>query len=192
MTIIVSVITWIETHRLDPYKPLESTEKSVKIEVVALQWNWIFFYPEENIATMNYLKIPAGTPVHFLITADAPMNTLWIPRLGGMIYAMPGMRTELHLIADKTGEFRGSSAMVSGEGFADMTFKTEAVTREEFQDWIASVKNSPEELTWDHYQKLARPTLKHPIESYRLKEDDLFHRILMKYMTPPSEMKKTG
>lgn len=184
MVIIASVITWVKTHELDPYKPIIADKKAIRIEVVALQWKWLFIYPEENIASMNYLQIPVDTPIHFLITADAPMNSLWIPDLGGQIYAMPGMRTELNLIANKKGEFRGSSANISGEGFAGMHFITKADSEEKFQDWVKSVKESQNTLDLKSYNELAAPSQNVPPEIYRLTDGNLFDQVLMKYMKP--------
>jgi len=187
MTTVVATITWYKTHELDPYKPLQSDQNPIEVQVVALQWNWLFLYPEEKIASMNYLRIPKNTPIRFAITADAPMNAFWIPRLGGMIYAMPGMRTELHLTSDKEGKFRGSSAQISGKGFAGMTFVTEATSDESYREWVQKAKQSTNELTWAKYQKLAEPALNHPVESYRLTDDNLFQNILMKFMKPPEK-----
>ena len=184
MVLIVSGLSWIKTHELDPYKPIESDKKPVKIQVVALQWKWLFLYPEEKIATVNYLQIPEKTPIHFEITADAPMNSFWIPDLGGQIYAMPGMRTELFLIADEVGESRGSSANISGKGFAGMTFMTKATTEEDFQQWVKSSQQTTNTLNWKSYQELAAPTENHPVEVYQLMDDKIFHQILMKFMQP--------
>ena len=187
MTVFVAVITWIQTHELDPYKPLESDRKAIVVQAVALQWNWLFIYPEERIATLNYLKIPKDTPIHFKITADAPMNALWIPKLGGMIYAMPGMQTQLFLIANETGRFRGSSANISGEGFAGMTFKTDAVSDDEFLEWVSSAKRSEKSLDWKEYTKIAKPQENSGIATYRLTDDNLFMGVIMKFMNPPSK-----
>lgn len=181
MVIIIGVITWIKTHELDPYKPIPSEKKPLKIEVVALQWKWLFIYPEENIASVNYLQIPVDTPIQFDITSDAPMNSFWIPHLGGQIYAMPGMKTNLHLIANQTGEFRGSSANISGKGFAGMHFITKASPEKEFQDWMKSAQRSANELDLNAYKKLAAPSQNHPVELYQLKDKNLFHQIIMKY-----------
>lgn len=184
MVAIASVITWVKTYELDPYKPIVSENKTLKIEAVALQWKWLFIYPEQNIASLNYLQIPVDTPIHFMITADAPMNSLWIPNLGGQIYAMPGMRTELNLIADQGGHFRGSSANISGEGFAGMHFVTKAGSEEEFQNWIKSAQESKQELDLSTYKELAKPSQNVPPETFQLKDDNLFNQILMKYMHP--------
>lgn len=183
-TLAIAILTAIKTFELDPYKPLESPNKPLKIQAVALQWKWLFLYPEEKIATLNFLQIPTQRPIHFEITADAPMNSLWIPSLGGQIYAMPSMRTELHLIADKPGDYRGSSANISGEGFAGMHFITRATSEEEYKKWVDEAKNSKKNLAFKEYEMLAVPTLNNPVETYKLSEPDLFNRIIMKYMHP--------
>lgn len=192
MVLIIGGITWVKTHELDPFKPLVSEKKTLKIQVVALQWKWLFIYPEEKIASVNFFQIPKDTPIHFDITADAPMNSFWIPHLGGQIYAMPGMKTELHLIADEEGEFRGSSANISGEGFAGMHFITKASTEDEYINWVKSVKRSANSLNFEEYQKLAAPSQDNPVEIYNLTDDKLFMEILMKFMKPPTkkELKK--
>lgn len=186
LVVIISIVTWIKTVELDPYKPLVSEKKPLKIQVVALQWKWLFIYPEEKIATVNFFYFPEKTPLHFEITADAPMNSFWIPQLGGQIYAMPKMRTELHLIANEKGDFRGSSANISGAGFADMHFIATATSEEDFNKWIKEAKNSSLILTMKEYQKLALPNTDLPT-TYRLEEENLFDAIIMKYMVPNRE-----
>lgn len=187
MVLIVGGITWVKTYELDPYKPIISDKKTLTIDVVALQWKWLFIYPEEGIATVNYLQIPKGTPVRFNITADAPMNSFWIPDLGGQIYAMPGMRTELNLMADEVGEFRGSSANISGEGFAGMHFITKASTEENYLAWVHSVKQSTKSLNWKEYQILAVPSQNNSVGLYQLTDKTIFMQIIMKYMAPPKK-----
>ncbi len=184
MTVIVAVLTWVKTHQLDPYKSIQSNNKEMKIQVVALQWKWLFIYPEEKIASMNFVQFPKDTPIHFEITADAPWNSFWIPHLGGQIYAMPKMKTELHLIANETGDFRGSSANLSGEGFAGMTFVTRASLEEDYRQWIESAKQSSNVLTLEEYDKLVAPSKNNPVEIYQLKDDTLFDQIINKYMHP--------
>lgn len=185
IVIIIGTLTWIKTYELDPYRPIVSDKKELRIEVVALQWKWLFIYPEENIATVNYLQFPAERPLHFMITADAPMNSFWIPKLGSQIYAMPGMQTQLYLIADEPGEFRGVSANISGEGFARMNFIAKASSDEDFEKWVKEVQNSSQKLDWTSYQPLAKPgVLKEPL-SYQLGDPALFHQVLMKFMEPP-------
>lgn len=183
-TVIIAVITWVKTHELDPYKPIVSDKKEITIQAVALQWKWLFIYPEEGVAAVNFIQIPKDTPIRFEITADAPMNSLWIPHLGGQIYAMPKMRTILNLIANETGDFRGSSANISGEGFAGMNFITRASTDDEYREWIDSAKQSTETLSKDSYKKLAAPSQNDPVKLYQLQEVDLFQSIINKYMYP--------
>lgn len=184
ITLIICFFTWVKSHELDPYKPLESDRKPLSIQAVALQWKWLFLYPEEGIASLNFLQFPKNRPIRFEITADAPMNSLWIPELGGQIYAMPNMRTELHLIADEVGDFRGSSANLSGEGFAGMHFIARASSDEEYQQWIEAAKLSAKSLTLEEYNSLAAPSQNNPAELYRLQEGDLFEQIIAKYRIP--------
>lgn len=188
MTVLICIITAYKTYELDPYKPIASDKKAIEIEAVALQWRWLFIYPEEKIATVNYIQFPKETPIHFKITADAPMNAFWIPRLGGMIYAMPGMTTELNLIADEAGEFRGSSANISGKGFAGMTFVAKASTQEEYEEWVASVKKSDQPMNIPVYRELAKPSEDTSVKLYQLEENHLFHEIVMKFMKPQSKI----
>lgn len=182
LTTIICILTWFKTHELDPYKPLASEKKPITVQVVALNWKWLFLYPEEKIATINFLKIPVDVPVRFEITADAPMNSFWIPKLGGQIYAMPGCKTELNLIANSPGEFRGSSANLSGKGFAGMTFTTHASSEEEYRKWIGETKKSNRELNFEQYEKIAQPSEYNPPEYFQLKDINLFEQVLNKFM----------
>lgn len=177
LTIIIAVLTYIKTDELDPYKPIKSDKEHITIQVVALQWKWLFIYPEQGVASVNFFQFPVGVPLRFEITADAPMNSFWIPRLGGQIYAMPGMRTMLHLIANEAGEFTGSSANLSGTGFAGMQFIAKASSEEEYQNWIGQAKEG-QNL---NYAELAKPSEKNPVAIYRA-EEGLFNNIIMKYM----------
>lgn len=184
LVIIIGVLTWVRTYDLDPFKPLVSDKKPMTIQAVALQWKWLFIYPNEKVASVNYVQFPKQTPIHFEITADAPMNSFWIPALGGQIYAMPKMKTQLHLIADEVGNFRGSSANISGEGFAGMHFIATASTDEDFQEWVKEAKASSNVLGFEEYFKLAKPSKNVPPTIYQLKEDNLFDHIIMKFMHP--------
>lgn len=174
----LAVINWKACHELDPFKPIDSKVKPMTIQVVALQWKWLFIYPEQGIATVNFVQFPEKVPIHFEITADAPMNSFWIPQLGGQIYAMPGMRSSLHLIANEAGSYRGSSANISGEGFSGMTFTAKSSSQAEFNEWIESLKNSPSL----QYDKLVEPSEYNPAAFYLLEEKGLFDKIMMKYM----------
>ncbi|MBI5272624.1 MAG: COX aromatic rich motif-containing protein [Chlamydiia bacterium] len=180
-TIIICVLAGVKTYELDPFKPLVSDKKPMKIQVVALQWKWLFIYPEEKIATVNFVQFPEQTPIDFEITADAPMNSFWIPDLGGQIYAMPKMKTKLHLIADKTGEFRGASANLSGEGFAGMHFIAKASSDEEYQQWLQSARGAAKTLHLSEYETLALPSKNNAPEVYQLQEERLFDQIMDRY-----------
>lgn len=180
----LGIITWKSTHDLNPYKPITTSQKPLKIQVVALQWKWLFIYPEQGIATLNFVQFPEKTPVSFEITADAPMNSFWIPQLGGQIYAMPAMVSQLNLIADEAGSFRGVSANLSGDGFAGMTFVAKASSQTEFHQWISSVRQSGNFLNLKEYNRLVQPSAYCPEAFYLLKEDNLFDHIVMKYKAP--------
>jgi cytochrome o ubiquinol oxidase subunit 2 len=180
--IILGIVTWKACHELDPFKPIESEKQSITIQVVALQWKWLFIYPEQRIATVNFVQFPVDTPVHFEITSDAPMNSFWIPRLGGQIYAMSGMRSKLYLMADTIDEFRGSSANISGTGFSGMAFTAKSSSQEDFDQWVSSVGGSSDLLTVNAYEQLSEPSEYHPVVFYRLEKTDLFDWIIMKYM----------
>lgn len=187
MTLIVGILTWVKTYELDPFKPLESDKKPKTIQVVALQWKWLFLYPEEKIASVNFFQLPIDIPIHFEITADAPMNSFWIPSLAGQIYAMPSMQTELNLMAHEAGDYRGSSANISGKGFAGMHFIARASSEEEFHKWVEEAKKSPNTLNLEDYTKLAMPSENNPVEIFQLKDDTLFNSILNKFMHPQSK-----
>lgn len=190
LILILAVITWKSSHDLDPYKPLASDKRPVTIQVVALEWKWLFIYPEQNIASVNYVEFPEKTPVNFQITGDAPMNSFWIPKLGGMVYAMAGMQTKLHLMAHKEGVYEGSSSNLSGEGFAGMRFKARSSSEANFNTWVDNIQNSPSKLTAAEYEKLAKQSKNNPEAFYASYEPGLYDTIINKYMAPKSESKK--
>jgi len=179
---VLGYITWKSSHDLDPYKPIESEVKPVTIEAVALNWKWLFIYPELHIATVNEIAFPVNTPVNFKITSDSVMNSFFIPQLGSMVYAMAGMETKLHLIANETGAFDGASANYSGGGFSGMKFKAKSMSGFEFEEWVKQVKASSRELTLADYDKLAQPSEKEPVALYAKVDPQLYHGILHKYM----------
>lgn len=182
---IMALVTWDRTHQLDPYKPLESEIKPLSIQVIALDWKWLFIYPELGIATLNYLQIPEKTPIHFRLTADhSPMNSFWIPQLSGQIYSMTGMSTQLHLMADAPGEYAGRAVEINGEGYSDMTFSVKSTSSVDFEDWIAQVKKSPQKLTESIYNELVKHTVNKSIKFYSEIEKDLYQKIVHKYMYP--------
>jgi cytochrome o ubiquinol oxidase subunit 2 len=189
---ILSVVAWNASHTLDPFRPISSTTKPLSIQVVALDWKWLFIYPKQNIATVNYFAFPKNTPLNFQITSDAPMNSFWIPQLGGQIYAMPGMSTQLHLMATSTGSFRGSSANISGEGFAGMDFIAQSVTQNQFNQWVNQVAKSSSTLNQTTYQQLQKPSENNPSAFYVLSDSGLYNDSIMKYMSPVSDLPASG
>lgn len=177
---VLSVITWVTSHQLDPMKPLASSTPALNVQVVALQWKWLFIYPDQHVASVNHLVIPEKTPISFSITSDAPMNAFWIPSLGTQIYAMSGMSSRLQLIADSTGQYEGRSSNISGTHFADMHFTVDSVSNADFSNWVVGAKNSTG-LTMNSYVQLAQPgTIDKPV-TYALKDDMLYDSIIAKY-----------
>lgn len=182
LIVILGWITYVGCHELDPFKPIVTDKKPLKIQVVALRWKWLFIYPEEKIATVNWMQFPVETPISLEVTSDAPMNGFWIPDLAGQVYAMAGMKAKLHLIANHPGVFRGFSSNISGPGFSGMAFKAKASSQEEYDEWVQSIQQSSASLNWESYKQLAEPSEYNPVTTYTLGTDDLFHRIIMKYM----------
>ena len=191
--LVLGVITWKSSHDLDPFRALDSDVKPLRVQVIALQWKWLFLYPDEHVASVNSLYVPVGRPVNFELTSDAPMNSFWIPKLGSQVYAMAGMSTQLHLIANETGEYPGSSANISGEGFADMAFMTHAVSPADFKGWVLDTRDAAELMSDEIYSALSVPN-RDPVRVgvYRLDETGLYDRVVMKYMMPPEEMDHTA
>lgn len=181
---VLSVITWQSSHALDPYKALAATTKPLTVQVICLDWKWLFIYPNQNVASVNLVEMPVNTPVDFKITSDAVMNSFWIPQLGGQIYAMPGMSTQLHLVANKYGSFYGSPANIAGSGFSYMNFTAKAVSVQDFNKWVQSAKQSPRHLTQAAYNQLAKPSQSNPVVYYSIVQKDLFASTVLKYMMP--------
>jgi cytochrome aa3-600 menaquinol oxidase subunit 2 len=152
---ILGTVTWHKTYAL-AQSPSPSKEP-LKIEVMSLNWKWLFFYPDQKIATVNYAEIPTDRPVEFLLTANAPMNAFWVPNLGGMQYTMPGMVTALWLQADKAGEYYGHGGNFTGPGFAQMQFRVVAKPQSDFEAWVRQVANSAPDMTQADYDKLTQP-----------------------------------
>lgn len=186
---ILGTITWKSSHDLDPFKPLISNVKPITVQVVALDWKWLFIYPEEHIATVNYLVIPKDTPINFVITSDAPMNAFWIPQLGTQIYAMPGMTAKLHLMANEVGVYKGVSSNFSGDGFSGMKFDTKVVSGEGYAEWVNTTRTIPGILTKEKYKELAKQSKNNPVQIFSSVEDGLYDYVVMKYMAPGHIMK---
>jgi cytochrome o ubiquinol oxidase subunit 2 len=151
-------MAWIGAHDLDPPRPLEASAAPLEIEVVALDWRWLFIYPHERVATINHFVVPTGVPVHFRLTSTSVMNSFFIPQVGSQIYAMPGMTTQLNLQVDKPGRYEGISAQFSGPGFSDMRFAVTAGSAEEFERWLVQVRERGGALDGATFAQLARPT----------------------------------
>lgn len=187
MITIIGVITWSSSYALDPFKPLAGA-KTEHIQVVALDWKWLFIYPEERVASVNIAYVPVGTPVEFDITSDTVMTSFWAPQLGGQMYAMPGMVTKLNLRADKPGQYRGVAANISGKGFAEQTFSIGAVQPRLFPESLSAMRAGPSKLTAASYAALAKPgTLPAgAVRYYSSVDPNLYDTIVMKYMMPTS------
>lgn len=185
---VLATLTWVTTHELDPYRPLDSDKKPMTIQVVALNWKWLFIYPELNIATVNQIAFPVDVPLHFNITSATVMNSFFIPQLGSQIYAMSGMRTKLNLIANEPGVYEGYSANYSGAGFSGMKFKAKALaTHEEFDAWVQKVRVSTNTLDKDSYATLAKPSENHPVEYFSSVSSHFFDSIVHQHMPGPLE-----
>ena len=186
--IALGAITWISTHTLDPYRPLSRLDaerpipaeaKPLVVEVVALDWKWLFIYPEQGFATVNEMAAPVDRPITFKITASSVMNSFFIPALAGQIYAMPGMETKLHAVINKPGEFEGFSANYSGAGFSGMRFKFHGLSNEGFNEWVKKAKAGKDgELSRETYVKLETPSERDPVRHYASVAPDLYDAIL--------------
>jgi cytochrome o ubiquinol oxidase subunit 2 len=185
--IALGAVTWINTHTLDPYRalrpaagarPLAADTKPLTVEVVALDWKWLFIYPEQGIAVVNELAAPANVPITFKITASSVMNSFFIPALAGQIYAMPGMQTELHAVMNGQGAYDGFSANYSGAGFSDMRFKFHSMSAPDFERWVQTVKAGGTALDRKGYLQLERPSEREPVRRYASVADGLYESIL--------------
>jgi cytochrome o ubiquinol oxidase subunit 2 len=176
--ILVGGVAWVGAYDLDPPRPIASDVRPVRVQVVSLDWKWLFIYPDQGIASVNQLTIPAGTPVSFELTSSGVMNSFWVPQLGGQIYTMAGMVTRLHLQADHPGTSRGLSANFSGDGFATMRFNVDAVPTERFAQWVDATRNDGPLLDAQAYADLAKPSSAVPPFTYRAVAPNLFDGIL--------------
>jgi len=171
-------VIWTGSHNLDPGKPLDSASTPIEVQVVALDWKWLFIYPEQRIASVNEVVVPAGRPVHFSLTSGSVMNAFFVPRLGGMIATMNRMVTQLNLEADRAGNFYGQSTQFSGEGFSDMQFVMRALPASDFEAWSAAARRNGPVLNPATYQELAKQSHDvHPF-TYREADPQLFHAIV--------------
>jgi len=185
----LGVIAWKSSHTLDPYRPLPSNVKPIRIDAVALDWKWLFIYPDQKVATVNQVAFPANVPVEFHITSATVMNAFFIPQLGSQIYAMAGMETRLHLLATAPGIYQGLSSNYSGDGFSGMTFKAIALPRQGFDGWLAKVRASQQTLDAAAYERLARASENNPVAYYSQAQPSLFSDIVAGGMTGMSAMR---
>ncbi|MDB5410888.1 MAG: ubiquinol oxidase subunit [Rhodospirillales bacterium] len=189
--ILLGGVAWIGSHDLDPAKPLASDTPPLEIEVVSLDWKWLFIYPNQRVASVNQLVVPAGVPLHFSLTSASVMSAFFVPQLGSMIYTMNGMRTQLNLRADAPGTFRGLSSHYNGDGFSDMHFDVHAVSPEQFAAWIASTRNAGPTLDPSSYAELARQSVNTNPFTFRTVDPTLFQQIVTQRL-PPAPGPRTG
>lgn len=192
LIIVMGVMTWVSTHRLDPYRSIEVPGKPLAVQVVALDWKWLFIYPEQGIAVVSEMAMPVGRAVDFSVTSDAVMNSFFIPQLGSQIYAMAGMKTKLHLIADHTGVYDGISSNYSGAGFSGMKFKAHALTPQDFDAWVVKVKREGRTLDPVSYAALAKPSQNVPVTYYATVPAGWFEALLNKYRYGSSHQMPSG
>ncbi len=181
--ILLGGVAWIGSHELDPGKPVPGTGVPIRIQVVSLDWKWLFIYPDQRIATVNHLTVPVGAPLRFELTSGSVMTAFFIPQLGSMIYTMNGMVTRLELRADEEGTYRGLAAQFSGDGFPEMMFDTQVMSQVAFDDWAQSTARSPEVLDETAYKKLAEQSIE-KTKTYRLDDPELFGKIATQKIAP--------
>jgi cytochrome o ubiquinol oxidase subunit II len=189
--ILLGGVAWIGSHDLDPAKPLASDKPPLEVQAVSLDWKWLFIYPDQRIASVNKLVIPADVPIHFSLTSASVMNAFFIPQLGSMIYTMNAMRTQLNLRADAPGSFLGLSSHFSGDGFSDMHFDVQAVTAEQFAAWVDATRNTGPTLDAASYASLSVQSVNTNPFTYRAVDPAVFQEILTQKL-PPGPGPTTG
>jgi cytochrome o ubiquinol oxidase subunit 2 len=190
VVILLAAVGWIGSHELDPGRKLQSDSSPIRIEVVSLDWKWLFIYPEQKVAAVNQLVIPSGVPVEFLLTSATVMNSFFVPQLGSQIYTMPGMTTRLNLLAARPGDYPGLSANFSGDGFSDMRFLVHAVPATEFASWLARTREAGPTLNADAYSQLARPGGDAEARTYSNVDSNLFEQIANPTAPPAAAPRK--
>ncbi|AMO56876.1 COX aromatic rich motif-containing protein [Endozoicomonas montiporae] len=178
---ILGYLVYVYTYRLDPYKALDNQQNTFKVQAVALNWKWLFIYPEQNVATVNELVFPSHRTLSLEITSDTVMTSFMIPALGGQIYAMAGMTTHLNLQSYKSGRFTGRNTQFSGRGFAGMVFDVQALSRHDFERWLETVRRADNTLDSQQYLNLTQPDTHHPVEYFSAVTPDLFDKIIARY-----------
>lgn len=196
IVIALGALTWIGTHTLDPFRPLSRIDasrglpaevKPLKVQVVALDWKWLFIYPDHGIASVGEMAAPVDVPIEFDITASTVMNAFFVPALAGQIYAMPGMQTKLHAVINRAGDYEGFSANYSGEGFSDMRFRFAGMSAADFDRWAASVKRAGGTLDRAEYLRLEKPSVREPVRHYARVTEGLFDAVV-NLCVEPSKM----
>jgi cytochrome o ubiquinol oxidase subunit 2 len=182
--LLLGGVAWIGSHAYDPYKPIEGPGEPIEVQVVSLDWKWLFIYPEQGIASVNELTVPAGRALHFSLTSASVMNAFFVPQLGSMIYTMNGMATQLWLQADDPGEFLGMSSHYSGEGFSDMHFAVKALAPDRFDAWVLQAHTKTSRLDKSAYTALAQQSIKDPISIYGSVDAGLFDRVVRGELVP--------
>jgi cytochrome o ubiquinol oxidase subunit 2 len=177
-------VAWIGSHQLDPAEPLPSSTPPLEVQGVSLDWKWLFIYPDQRVASVNRLVVPAGVPVHFSLTSSSVMSAFFIPQLGSMIYTMNGMTTQLNLRADTAGTFRGLASHFSGDGFSDMHFEVQAVPAEQFTAWVAATRGTGPVLDAASYAALARQSVNTAPFTFSAADPGLFHDIVTQKLPP--------
>jgi cytochrome o ubiquinol oxidase subunit 2 len=187
VVLLLAGVAWTSSHDLDPARRLSSNLKPVRIEVVSLDWKWLFIYPDFGVATLNQIVVPAGVPIEFLLTSTNVMNAFWVPQLGSQIYTMPGMTTRLNLMADHAGDYPGLSSNFSGDGFSDMRFVVHSVPAAAFSNWLTAAQGKGDVLDPDAYLQLARSGSDVSVKTYRNVERGLFERIERESIGAPAD-----
>jgi cytochrome o ubiquinol oxidase subunit 2 len=182
--LLLGGVIWIGSHELDPAQPLASKTPALEVQVVSLDWKWLFIYPNQRVASVNQLVLPAGVPIHFSLTSASVMNAFFVPQLGSMIYAMNGMTTQLNLQADSPGTFHGLSSHFSGDGFPGMHFDVHAVPPEQFATWVETTRNSGPTLDPTSYATLAKQSMNISPFTYRAAAPQLFQQIVAQILPP--------
>jgi cytochrome o ubiquinol oxidase subunit II len=190
--ILLGGVAWIGSHQLDPAKPVDGTGPPIRIQVVSLDWKWLFIYPDQGIATVNTLTVPVGSPLNLELTSGSVMNAFFIPQLGSMIYTMNGMVTRLNLRADNQGTLQGLSSHFSGDGFPNMKFDVQVVPQLEFPNWVARTAQTDRVLNAESYGKLAQQSVETVTLTYRLEDPRLFHAIVTQEIPPGPGPKLTS
>ena len=190
--ILLGGVAWVGSHELDPAKPLPGEGKPLEVQVVSLDWKWLFIYPDQQIASVNALVIPAGQPVHFSLTSASVMNAFFVPRLGSMIYTMNGMTSQLNLVADEPGTYPGMSSHYSGDGFAQMHFDVRALPPDQFSEWLVSTLNKGGSLDDKAYAQLSRQSIDVAPATYGSVAPALFNRIVDQTVPPAPGPDESG